>query len=251
MPVRTRHCAAVAAALFVVGLSGLPAAAAPQAPSVTGVRAPRAATVTVTGEGLASAAPDMAVVTAGVEVTGSTAQTALAAQGTAASAFLAAVREAGVADKDVRTENLSLSAVYAADPQPDGSPKVTGYQAAQTFSVKIRDLKRTGAVVQAVSDAAGDAARVNAVVFDVADPGALRSAARAAAHDDAHRKAVQYAELSGHRLGRLVSLEEGAQGRPRPVALPVDAFGADTAKVPVAPGEVEDSVTVTAVYELN
>ncbi|MEV5610823.1 SIMPL domain-containing protein [Streptomyces sp. NPDC052225] len=250
MPVSTRHCAALAAALLAVGLPAFPAAAAPQAPAAVGAQAPRPATLTVTGEGRAAAAPDMATVTAGVEVSGASAKEALAAQSRAADALLDAVREAGIADRDVRTEALALSAVYADGPEPGSAPKLTGYQASQAFSVKIRDLKRTGAVIQAMSDASGDAIRLHGVTFDVADPSALRAEARKAAHADAHAKAVQYAELTGHKLGRLVSLDEGAGGRPRPVAVSAVAFDA-MEKVPVAPGEIEDEVTLTAVYELR
>ncbi|MEV3853660.1 SIMPL domain-containing protein [Streptomyces sp. NPDC050095] len=251
MSVRTRHCAALAVALLAVGLPAVPAVAAQGAPPAASAVAPRPTTLTVTGEGLASAAPDMATVTAGVEVKGGTAKEALAAQSRAADALLAAVHKAGVADRDVRTESLSLSAVYETGPEPGAAPKLTGYQAAQGFSVKVRALKKTGAVIQAIVDATGDAGRVNAVVFDVADPSRLRADARAAAHADAHEKAVQYAELSGRKLGRLVSLDEGASGRPRPVAMPAVAFDESAAKVPVAPGEIEDEVSVTAVYELN
>ncbi|MFJ4713427.1 SIMPL domain-containing protein [Streptomyces sp. NPDC088785] len=253
MPVRTRHRVAVAAALLAVGTAAVPAAAAPAATPATvrAARAPERATVTVTGEGRATADPDLAVVTAGVEVTRPTGKEALAAQSAAADALLGAVRAAGVADRDVRTENLSLTAVRASGPQPGDPSEVTGYQAAQTFSVTVRDLARTGAVLQAVSDATGDAGRVDGVVFDVADPAALRSHARAAAHADAHRKAVQYAKLSGRRLGRLVSLREDSQGRARPVTLPMSAFGDAAAKVPVAPGTIEDQVGVTEVYELR
>ncbi|WP_338702483.1 SIMPL domain-containing protein [Streptomyces sp. Q6] len=250
MPVSTRHCAALAAALLAVGLPAVPAVAAQQAPAAVTAPAPKPTTLTVTGEGRATAAPDMATVTAGVEVSGTTTQEVLAAQSRAANALLGAVREAGVADRDVRTESLTLTAVYANGPEPDATPKLTGYQASQTFSVKVRDLARTGAVIQAMADAAGDAVRVDAVAFDVADPGALRAEARAAAHADAHAKAVQYAALTGRKLGRLVSLEESASGRPRPVAVSAVAFD-EAEKVPVAPGEIEDEVSLTAVYELR
>lgn len=250
MPVRTRHCAALAAVLLAVGLPALPAAAQ-GAPPPARVEATRPATLTVTGEGRASAAPDMATVTLGVEATGTTTKQALAAQSRAADALLAAVRGQGVADRDIRTESLALSPVYTTGTEPGAEPKITGYRAAQSFSVKVRDLKRTGTVVQAGVDATGDAGRVESVVFDLADPSALRAAARAAAYADAHEKALQYAELSGHRLGRLVSIDEGASGRPRPVAVPAAAFDEPSAKVPVAPGEIEDEVSVTAVYELS
>ncbi|MFI7382303.1 SIMPL domain-containing protein [Streptomyces sp. NPDC049813] len=252
MSVRPRRRAALVGALFALVLPAVPAAAAQGAPHVaTATTAPRPATLTVTGEGRASTAPDMATVTAGVEANGPTAKAALATQNRTADALLAAVRKAGVADRDVRTENLSASAVYESGPEPGAATRVAGYRATQSFSVKVRDLERTGAVIQAMADAAGDDIRIDSVVFDVADPSRLRSAARAAAHADAHAKAVQYAKVSGHKLGRLVSLEEAPSGRPRPVAVPAAAFAATAQKVPVAAGEIEDEVSVTAVYELN
>ncbi|MFJ8826842.1 SIMPL domain-containing protein [Streptomyces sp. NPDC102467] len=252
MSPRTRHRAALAGALLALALSAVPAVAAPQqTPSAVAARAPKPATLTVTGEGRAATAPDMATVTAGVEATGRTTKEALAAQSRAADALPAAARAAGVADRDISTEHLAVSPVYETDREAGGAARVVGYRAAQSFSVKVRDVRRTGELIQRIADATGDAVRIDAVVFDVADPSRLRAAARAAAHTDAHEKAVQYAKLSGHRLGRLVSLEEGASGRPRPVEVPPAAFEQSAAKVPVAPGEIEDAVSVTAVYELN
>ncbi|MEU6122243.1 SIMPL domain-containing protein [Streptomyces sp. NPDC047123] len=243
-------------ALAALGLPAASAVAAPAAapPVTAAVQAPT--TVTVTGTGSATAAPDMAVLTAGVEVTGPTADQALAAQGTAAKALLAAARTAGVAERDIRTESLALTPVYGDDggkgddgDDGDDGEKVTGHRASQTFSLTIRDIDRTGAVIQAVVDAAGDAARIQAVAFDVEDPSALRAKARTAAFKDARAKATQYAKLTGRRLGRLVRLDESDGGRARPVQMPVGAFAKDS--VPVAPGRIQDEVSVTAVYELK
>ncbi|MEV5976332.1 SIMPL domain-containing protein [Streptomyces sp. NPDC052114] len=243
-----RAVGAVVVALAALGLPAAPALAAAPAPAVPAAApapAPAPTTVTVTGVGSASAVPDLAVLTAGVEVTRPTAEKALAAQNTAAKALLAAARGAGVAERDIRTENLALSAVYRDE---DDTSKVTGYQASQVFTLKVRAIGRTGAVIQAVMDAAGDAGRIHAVAFDLADPGALRARARDAAYADARGKAAQYAKLAGRRLGRLVSLDESDGGRPRPVAMPVAAAKED---VPLAPGEIQDEVSVTAVYALR
>lgn len=221
---------------------------APVAAAPAGLRAAHwdPSTVTVTGAGAATAAPDMAVVGMGVETTAPTAKAALAAQTKAAQALLAAVRKQGIADRDVRTDSLSLQAVYA---QGDASAKITGYQAGQNFSVRVRDLARTGAVVQAAMDAAGEAGRIGSIAFDVADPSALRAKARDAAFADARAKAEQHARLGGRKLGRLVSISETDSGRPRPVELPAGAMADEG--VTVAPGEIQDEVTVTVVYELR
>lgn len=243
MSVRTALTAAVlTGGLLISGaapvLGTVPAA-------IASASAVAATTVSVSGEGSASAAPDMAVLTAGVEATKPTAERALAAQSAAAGALLAAVRKQGIADRDVRTESLSLNAVYQ---HTDRASKLTGYQAGQSFSINIRDIGRTGAVVEAVTDAVGDAGRVSGVAFEVADPSALRARAREAAHADARSKAGEYARLSGRRLGRLVSLAETGSGASRPADVPGAAFS--EGKVQVAPGEIRNDVTVTAVYEL-
>ncbi|MFI0982157.1 SIMPL domain-containing protein [Streptomyces sp. NPDC021093] len=244
--VTTRALVATALAGGLLVAGALPAAAQSPAPVAAGVVSPAPSTVSVTGSGAATAAPDMAVVNVGVEVTAPTAKAALAGQSAAAKALLAAVKRQGVADRDVRTENLTLNAVHSYE---NGVAKLTGYQAAQGFSVKVRDLSRTGAVIQAAMDAAGEAGRINGVTFDVEDSTALRNKARAAAFQDARRKAAQFAKLSGRELGRLVSIVESDAGRPTPVEMPPGA-AADEA-VPVAPGQIQDQVTVTAVYELD
>ncbi|MET8687042.1 SIMPL domain-containing protein [Streptomyces sp. NPDC004732] len=259
-----RSVSALVLGLAALGLPGAPAVAA-QAAAPAAVAAPAPATVTVTGAGAASAAPDIAVLTAGIEVTRPTADKALTEQNAAAGALLAAVRAAGVAERDIRTENLSLTAVYrdqeaesnqyrakgakGAEGAKAEDEQLVGYRATQMFSLTIRDIKKTGAVVQAVVDAPGDASRIHSVAFDVKDPQALRAKARKSAYQDVRAKAAQYAELSGRRLGRLVSLEESDGGRPRPVPVPVASFSKEG--VPVAPGRIQDEVSVTAVYELR
>ncbi|MFD8009864.1 SIMPL domain-containing protein [Streptomyces sp. NPDC058955] len=253
LPDRRVRAARLLAATAVLGglLLGAAApalAAAPErsAPHAAAARSEAPATVTVTGSGSASAAPDLAILSVGVEVTKATAKEAMAAQTTAAEALLAVLRKEGIEDRDIRTDSLALTPVYAQS--PGGESKVTGYQASQTFSVKVRQLDRAGQVIGAVNDATGDAGRVNGVVFDVADPKELRAKAREAAYKDAYEKASQHARLSGHRLGRLVSLSEGDSLRPGHGALP--SMPADEPSVPLAPGEIEEQVTVSAVYEL-
>ncbi|MFJ3492523.1 SIMPL domain-containing protein [Streptomyces sp. NPDC086091] len=249
--VRARR-AAVVAPLVALALLGpaLPAFAVPgeHPGTVVSGRTPAPATVTVTGEGVVGADADLAVVGAGVETVGRTPQAALDAQSAAATALLAAVHGQGVADRDVRTESVSLVPVHD---HSDGTARLTGYQAAQSFSVRVREVAATGALLRAVADATGEAGRIHSVAFDVADPAPLRARARESAVEDARTKALQYARLTGHRLGRLVSLSEDAYAAPRPVAAAADLSGAAFGGVPLEPGTVRATATVTAVYELD
>ncbi|MEU5217503.1 SIMPL domain-containing protein [Streptomyces sp. NPDC020807] len=247
---RARGARLLAATVVAGGLlagGAVPALAAPErtAPRLT-VTAVAPATVSVTGSGRAASAPDLAILSVGVEATRKTAKEAMAAQNVAAKALLDVLRKEGIDDRDIRTDSLSLSPVYTQN--ADGESKVTAYQAGQSFSVKVRDLDRTGQVIGAVNDATGDAGRINGVVFDVADPSALRTKAREAAFRDAYDKASQHARLSGHELGKLISLSEGDSLRPGPGAVP--SMPADEPGVPLAPGEIEEQVTVSAVFEL-
>ncbi|MFI1677789.1 SIMPL domain-containing protein [Streptomyces sp. NPDC020607] len=255
-----RSVSALALALAALGLPGAPAVAARTAPAAhRAVVAPAPATVSATGTGRASAAPDMAVLTAGIEVTRPTVGKALTDRSAAAEALLAAARAAGVAEHDIRTADLALSAVYrnregaldqhdATDPRGKDALFV-GHRATQMFSLTIRDIEKTGAVVRAVADAPGDASRIHSVTFDVEHPETLRAEARTSAYQDARDKAARHARLNGRGLGRLISLEERAGGRPRPVPVPVASFSKEP--VPVAPGRIRDEVSVTAVYELR
>ncbi|MFD0419055.1 SIMPL domain-containing protein [Streptomyces sp. NPDC127108] len=241
---------APASSVLAPAPASAPAPAHAPAPAVADFRddpTPTPSTVTVTGTGSASAAPDLAVVGMAVEVTAPTAEKALAAQHAAANALLGALRGQQVAERDVRTDSLELSAVYE---DGGGASKLTGYRAAQSFSVKVREPHRTGRVVKAAVAAAGDAVRVNGVTFDLADARPLRAEAREAAHADARSKAEHYAALTGRGLGRLVSLTEAESGNPRPLTVSPSAFTKQEG-VPVAPGEIQDSVSVVAVYELR
>jgi len=248
----SRATAALAVTLLALGLPA-PGAAALDGGNVSAPVHARDAhaptTVTVTGDGSATAEPDLAVLGVGVEATAKTAKAAVAAQNTAADALLKAVRAQEIADKDVRTEGVSLGPVYK---YQDGTAVLTGYRAAQSFVVKVRAIDRTGAVLQAVTDATGDAGRVASVVFDLADREPLQRAAREAAFADARDKAQQYAALSGRRLGRLVTLGEGGTGYLPPAPpMAADLQAGGLGAVPVAPGEIKATSSVTAVYELD
>jgi uncharacterized protein YggE len=251
MPAPRTPGTAIAVTLLALGLPILiaPAAVATTGGSVPAARVAAApATVTVAGEGTAVGEPDIAVVGAGVEATAKTTQAALNAQNKAAAALLKAVRDQGIADRDIRTEHVSLSPVH--DYQ-DGQSTLKGYRAAQSFSIKVRAVDRAGALLKAVTDATGDAGRIHSVVFDLDDRRPLQARAREAAHADAHDKAEQYARLSGHHLGRLVSLSEGGTGYVVPMPpVAADAPAEGVGGVPLAPGEIRATASVTAVYEL-
>ncbi len=227
------------AVLLAAALSALPAALAAQS-------AETPARLAVTGTGRVDAAPDMAVVTLGVQTQARTAAQALADNNARLASVIARLREAGIAPRDVQTSGLSLGPRY--DYGDGRTPRLVGYEASNQLSVRVRALDTLGTVLDAaVSDGANT---LGGLTFTLADPGPARDAALAAAAADARRKAQLMAEAAGVRLGRVLEItEHGGYAPPQPMLRAAMADAAP-ASVPVEAGEISYSATVGIVYAL-
>jgi uncharacterized protein YggE len=205
--------------------------------------------VAVSGQGSASAPADMAVINAGVSATQTKAKDATDAASAAAQSLLNAAQGQGVAAQDISTLGLSLFPDYSFS---NGNAQITGYTSAQSFAIKVHDIAKTGAILQAITDATRDAGRIFGVSFDVADHSPLISQARAAAFANVKAKAQQYADLTGHTLGDVYSLNEASFSGVLIPPMPFSPPGVGSAgTVPLAPGQITDNVNVTATYWMN
>lgn len=199
--------------------------------------------VTVTGEATVAVAPDAAVIRIGVSTQGKTAAEASSANSQKMAAVLGAIKDAGVAERDVQTAALSLQPQY--ESTKPGAPRLIGFQVSNQVTVKIRDIKAMpGVLDRAISAGANE---MSGIDFVVSEESKLLDQARGKAIADARRKAELYAEAAGGHVGRVVSItEEGAPSPPRPMVAAMRA-GA----VPVAPGEQTLKATVTVSYMLE
>lgn len=199
--------------------------------------------ITVTGEGRVSAAPDNAVIRLGVSSQGKTARAASEANAKEMTAVLAAIKDTGVADRDIQTTSLSLQPQY--EPQKTGSPHLVGFQANNQVTVTIRDIGALPNVLdRAISAGANE---MSGIEFVVSEQNKLLDKARTDAIADARRKAELYAAAAGMKVGRVMSIsEEGAV--PPPHLLPTLRAGA---AAPVAPGEQTLRAVVTVSFELT
>lgn len=206
----------------------------------------RPTTLTVTAEGHVDRAPDVAELSGGVVTQATTAAAALAANATRMTSVIAAVRRAGLADRDIQTTGLNLQPQYKyGDNQP---PVLTGYQVNNTVSLKIRKLAEAGRLVDAL--VAAGANQINGPTFRVDDAEGTLDAARRAAVATARARAELYAAAAGMHVGRIRSIVEGSTEAPapRPMMMMARAKAADT---PVEAGEVTLGATVTVVFDLN
>ena len=204
-----------------------------------------ATTLNLSAYGEVKIKPDMATLDLGVTTEAATAQAAMQANSAKMTAILAAVRAQGVKAEDVQTAGLNLSPQYRYP--PNAPAERTGYQATNTVTVRVRDLPRVGAVLDAAVSAGGN--EVHGISFGLADTTPVENAAREAAVRALQAKAELYAQATGYRLARLVSLGEGGSGPVMPQPAMMSAVRAQA--VPVAPGELTVRETVSGTYELS
>lgn len=206
--------------------------------------------IQVSGTGHVSVTPDKADLNLSVEVQAKTAQSARNQAATAMTALIKAVKNQGVADKDIQTRYVSLYPLYA----PDTANKVSGYHLANQVTVIVRDISKISDIIDDAVMAGGNAARVQGINLAIDQPDVALSKAREKAFADARAKAEQYAGLANVKLGRVMLISEGG-GMP-PIPVPFAAMSAMRSKeaadaTPVQVGEQEVSVTVNVVFAIK
>ena len=218
-------------------------------------------TITVSGEGIVFAVPDTAEFTYSVQDTEKDVQTAQTAVSTKGNAILAYLKAQGIADTDVQTTDYSVNPQYDYSQQvcpagvycPSGNGTLTGYQASESVTVKVRDTSKAGAILSGVGSKG--ATNVSSLNFTVADEKSLEAQARGKAIDDARTQAQALASQLGVSLVRIVGFSEG--GGPvyyaKGVSMTMDAAG--SAPAPVAPdiatGQNQITSDVSVTYEIR
>lgn len=191
--------------------------------------------------------PDVATLSAGVVTQAADGNSAMRQNAEQMTRVMAAVKAAGIADKDVQTSGISLGPQYRY--RENTAPTITGYQASNTVSLKIRDITKLGKVLDAL--AAQGANQINGPSFEIDQPEPVYDEARLSALKQARVRADTYAKALGLRVRRIVSINEGAGGGFRPVPMMAMARGKAAMDTPVSPGETTISVNLDVTFELG
>lgn len=202
----------------------------------------------VSAHGETHRAPDVAQISAGVVTQNLDANAAMQANAQRMSAVIAALKKAGVAERDIQTSSISLSPQYKyGENQP---PAITGYQASNTVNVRLRELGKAGNVLDALVKQGAN--QINGPTFTLDKPDAAMDEARNDAVKNAQVRANLYASATGLKVRRIVSISESGemQPPPRPMMMMGMAKMAD-ASTPVATGENTIGVDLNVVYELG
>jgi uncharacterized protein YggE len=239
-----RTIGAFALGALIVAVAALsvrpgPVAGAPTSGSDSAIHS-----LTVSGSGKVTVVPDVARVYLGVTLTKPTVKEARDAAAKTMTDVLAAIKGLGIADADIQTTGLSLSARYA----NGSSTKIVGYIISEQVQVTVRNLDKAGEVVDAAT--AKGATDVNGISFELADPAKALDDARGAAVTAARTSALAMASAAHVTLGAVISISDASAPGPIYYGAASAAPMADV-KTPVQPGTQDVSAVVTVVFELD
>lgn len=216
-------------------------------------------TFSVDGEGKIDVTPDVAKFSVSVVTDGGRNVAEIQAKNTekmnAVNVFL---KEAGISEKDLKTDEYTLSPRYDY-PNCSGlvvcpQPSISGYSLTQTLRVTVKDTEKIGDLLSGVVEKGAN--NVSQVVFTVDDEDEAKADARKEAIKKAQEKAVRLAKDAGFEMGRLVSIYESPQmlgyGGDSELRMKSSAIGVGGAAAPsIEPGTNETKVNVTLTYEIR
>ena len=206
----------------------------------------------VTGTGEVSAVPDIVNLRLGIEATETSVAEAQTKAAEAMNDVMTALTDNGVAEKDIQTQYFSIRQVTRWDRDKE-QEVVIGYRVANMVTAKIRDIDKTGDIIDAVAEAGGDLTRIDSIDFSIDDPSEYYEEAREEAIADAKAKAEQLARLAGVSLGKATYISESTYV-PRiypQVAIEMEVMEeVAPPATPISPGEAEISLTVQVGYAI-
>ena len=236
--------------LFVSAIVLVALALGACSPTVVANPAPPVRTMNVSGSGQVYLAPDIAYINIGVHTEKPAAADAVAENKNQTQKVIDTLKGAGVDPKDISTTNFSIwsNTQYS----PDGQPTGTTYVVDNTVSVTVRKLDSLGDLLDAAVTSGAN--NINSIQFDVADKTEALKEARAQAVKVAETQAQELADTAGVTLGDIQNISFND-------TLPVpysNTFGkggggavAEAAAVPIQPGQLTLTVTVSMTYEIK
>jgi uncharacterized protein YggE len=235
---------------LIVPLLAAAAMAAPAAaPAQTSMVQPIAGTrLDVSASGEVTRVPDVAIISTGVVTRATTASAAIQQNAARMERVRAALRRAGIEDKDIQTSSINLNPEYTY--QQNKAPVLNGYSASNQVSVRFRDIAKTGEILDAL--VAQGANQINGPNLTIDKPEQALDEARLKAVANGRARADLYARALGMRVVRLLSVSEsGGYAAPPPMPVYAMAERSSDASTKIDPGEQKVSVSVAMSFELQ
>ena len=234
---------------------------------------PNSALLSLSAEGSSRRTPDVALFNAGVVSQAVSASEALADNSRKMDRVIAALRRAGIAERDIQTQAISLQPRYS-NPEleaqtrarelrqpyvpPTEAPRIIGYEARNSVQVRVRKLGQMGKIIDTlISEGAN---QVDGPSFTLDEPREALDEARREAIAVGRQRADLYAQATGMRVARLLSVSEGGGYYPvqQVIAVTGSRVGYGGAPpppppppAPVSPGELSLGLSVSMQFELT
>ncbi|MBS0198942.1 MAG: SIMPL domain-containing protein [Proteobacteria bacterium] len=220
-----------------------------QATSQAAIASSDGTLLSVSAEASSKRVPDVATISTGVVTRGTDANAAMRDNANQMAKVMAAIKASGIAERDIQTSGVNLNPNYTYT--PNKPPKINGYEARNTVSVKVRDIGKLGKVMDSL--VAAGANDLNGPSFEVDKPDEAYDEARRGALEKAQARAEMYAKALGLRVRRIVSIDESGSSFPRPMPMmrTMAMAAPKAADTEVSPGETSLSAHLNVVFELG
>lgn len=220
--------------------------------SACGTAPAQARTLNVSGNGTVYLTPDIATIYIGVHTDDVDLANAVSKNNTQTQALVDALKKAGVAGKDIQTSNFSVytNANGGIDKMTGQViPNGTNYSVDNTVYVTIRDLTKLGSLLNTAVGAGAN--NINSITFDVADKTAAMVQARQKAMTNASNLGAELAKTAGLNLGEIQNITY-SDNSPMPYyGMAGGGASAPNVSVPIQPGQIQISVTVSVTYVIQ
>ena len=212
--------------------------------------------VTTTGNSEVKVVPDLADLRFDIELRNTNLKTALAQEAEKMSQLVAALKAAGIGERDLQTSQVTINPVYQ---QENGTyaetAKIAFFSVSQTVGCTLRDIQKITAITTRAIDAGAN--RVSGVTLRTSKLRQYRDQARVMAVKAAKEKALALAGELGSKVGKPHSITE--QSSEIPAILLGNSFAQNAAAAPgdsgsnsaFEPGTISISATVTVAFVLD
>jgi uncharacterized protein YggE len=211
---------------------------------------PRLPSIRTTGEATVTAKPDRAQIDAGVTTQAQTAEQAASENAAKLDAVVRELRKLAGAGGEVKTVSYSVSPAYNY-PRDGGKPSIVGYTAQNIVQVTTDQIASVGKLIDAATRAGANT--IHRLQFTLKDPQAAHEEALREAVRKARASAAALASAAGVKVGRVLTIEEGAQEGPiRPMEMMMAREAASAAvPTPIESGTLEVRARVTLTVEVS
>jgi len=244
---------AIAAVVGLVGAGSSGVVSAEEQPVAVSINNQQTG-ISVSGQGKVTVTPDIATVSLGVSAQASTVSEAQSRAAAALDKVITVLISNGIPKNDIRTQYFNIQQMTRWDEKEQQSVP-TGYMVSNMVTVKIRNMDKTGSLIDLVAEAGGDYTRISGISFSVENPEQYFAQAREKAVEDAKNRALQLAKLAGVTLGKATYISESSYTPYTPYLesyKSVDtAGGAYAPSTSISPGETDITMNVQIIIAIQ